>query len=49
VVIASIIAFADWLGFVGILVAIPVAAILKIVLVAGLKAYLSSNYFEAKE
>lgn len=45
IVIASIFAFADWFGFAGVLLAIPLVAVIKIVLVAGVNAYRQSAFF----
>ncbi len=45
VVIASVIAFGDWFGFVGILIAVPVVAIIKVVLQASLPYYRLSHFY----
>ncbi len=45
VVIASIFAFSDWLGFLGVLLAIPTVAIFKIFFVHVLNAYRSSRFY----
>ncbi len=48
VVIASVIAFSDWLGFAGVLIAIPAAAILKILVEESLIAYRNSSFYKQK-
>lgn len=48
VVIAAVMAFADWFGFVGVLIAIPVAAILKILIRESTAAYRQSNFYRGK-
>jgi predicted PurR-regulated permease PerM len=46
VVIASVLAFADWLGFWGILIAVPVVAIFKALLVTARPFYLASGLYD---
>lgn len=46
-VIASVIAFSDWMGFWGVLVAVPVVAIAKVLLESGVVVYLQSPFFRA--
>lgn len=45
VVIASVIAFGDWFGFVGVLIAVPVVAVIKVVLQASLPYYRLSHFY----
>lgn len=45
VVITSVLAFADWLGFLGVLVAVPVVAIVKALLVTARPFYLASSLY----
>lgn len=45
VVIASVISFGDWFGFVGILVAVPVVAVIKVVIQASLPYYRLSRFY----
>jgi len=45
VVIASMFAFSDWLGFLGVLLAIPTVAILKILFVRAIVSYKQSEFF----
>lgn len=45
VVIASLFAFSDWLGFLGILLAIPIVAICKILFVRIIASYRQSDFF----
>lgn len=46
VVIASVLAFADWLGFWGVLIAVPVVAIIKALLVTARPFYLASELYD---
>jgi predicted PurR-regulated permease PerM len=45
IVIVSVIAFANWLGFAGVLIAVPVVAILKVVLETVTPYYLASKAY----
>jgi predicted PurR-regulated permease PerM len=47
VVIASVLAFGDWLGFWGVLLAIPIVAIIKALLEAAKPYYLASRAYDA--
>lgn len=46
VVIASVLAFADWFGFWGVLIAVPVVAIIKALLVTARPFYLASGLYD---
>ena len=48
-VITSVLAFADWLGFWGILVALPVVAITKALLVTARPFYLASGLYDPRQ
>lgn len=45
VVIMSVIAFGDWFGFVGIILAVPTVAVLKVLVEIGLEFYLKSKFY----
>ena len=45
IVILSVLAFADWFGFWGVLLAVPVVAVVKIILMALMPIYRSSKVF----
>lgn len=46
-VIVAVLVFGDLFGFVGVLLAVPLAAILKILLVVALQAYRESRFYLA--
>ena len=46
VVVATVLAFADWFGFWGVIMAVPVAAVIKVLIAFGKPFYLSSRFYQ---
>ncbi len=46
VVIMSVIAFGDWFGFVGIILAVPTVAVIKVLVDIGMELYLKSKFYQ---
>jgi predicted PurR-regulated permease PerM len=46
VAILALILFAKWFGFVGLLLAVPATAVLKVFLLDGLRRYRESGFFQ---
>ena len=44
-VILAVLVFGNWLGFLGLLLAVPIAAVLKVLITEGLHLYRNSSYY----